>query len=1064
MADGQLDEDETAPTVLTDLSVTWGRPNSLDQPSPSTASFEVMDLAGGQGFAAQLHIGARIDVRTDATIYPDPTLEMVTDGGFELGTAAWVVKNGTAVLDGSLVHGGSKALRISPKDGSKRVTVDVLPGPLSDDPSAWNGLPRAVIGQRWEYSGWINLANQLGVMNQKVTIKPVAYFNPDGRDPLVVAGNAPQLGPNGPAGWVRTVGTFLPPDDAWMGLRIEIYPSGPAWVDVDPDVTWGSLGKTPSVVAIVGPNQVSSATDVPITLPPSVRTGDTVFCGYSSVAGTSTPKLFLEDPSWSLVKGRNTSGNNMWLVYQRTLTQDGEQTFHLITTSGQTSASMALVVRDHGPLVIGTITEGGLEPPAALPGMAAPQTGMLISLGSGRVNSTTLRAVVNSGATQIAGTPLANVNSALQWFITSDRVVAPGPAVPLSITWPPAGTRGGGGLTLFLPDPGSTTVPGSITRRNRAYNPRCDGSNGGDTTGWGSGRWFGSGGNGTHTKSFAVTGPAGTGIATAIRKAWTTAPASNGDSGLEIRRTSTSYFPVTPGEMVTASLWVRPTSSTGTKKATLLLSPFDSLVPGEGTALTGLAIPAGELTSGVWTRISGSFLIPDGAVGLRVIADIDAGNGGVWAVGDTYDATGLLVETGTQLGAFFDGDTPDVAGLSDYSWMGTPRASESAVGESTWADLSLIQLDDISMLAPEGGVAKAALVFSGRITDLDARYDLSVGGTVVKVIAADNTAELANRYVGSEPWAAGTLLARFNSIMGLSGQPIKWTVASSVAGQWVTYRDVDSQPALRLLQELSASVAGVLWSATSLVTGPMIRLDDVNARPAMKQLRKEGTYVEIYIKDPVPSAGVTVSACNLLLEPIRWHQASDDDSTEVSVIWHEQTNDPDTGVPKPTEHTYMALDPAAELATGKRRISISSQLATELGAQQTANAVLARSRTPGWRISGLRWDLNPNEFLGPEDLDVIMRVLDGTTRMGLPIIINELPPWSPLAPGTDTIAVYLEGGRFTNTGGYWTLDLLVSDAASQGQPAIPWQDLPAEWRWDDFAPDLDWAELSGVGL
>ena len=233
----------------------------------------------------------------------------------------------------------------------------------------------------------------------------------------------------------------------------------------------------------------------------------------------------------------------------------------------------------------------------------------------------------------------------------------------------------------------------------------------------------------------------------------------------------------------------------------------------------------------------------------------------------------------------------------------------------------------------------------------------------------------------------------------------------------------------------------------------------------MRQLYFDGTYIRIKMVSPVPSSGVTVSACNLLLEPVRWHQTNDDDSTEVSATWLEQLTDPGPPVTQtPTQRFVSAIDPVAEAATGKRRISVTTQLATEAGAQATANAILARNRTPGWRISGLKWTLNPYELLSPDDLDIIMRMLDGTTRMGLPIVVNELPSWTPIAKGTDAVAVFLEGGRFTNTDGYWTLDLLVSDASSQGQAAVDWQDQPSAWLWNQYAPDIEWAELTGVTI
>ena len=44
MADGQPTDNELDPTVLTDLSVIWGRANNLDQPAPATCTFEVMDM------------------------------------------------------------------------------------------------------------------------------------------------------------------------------------------------------------------------------------------------------------------------------------------------------------------------------------------------------------------------------------------------------------------------------------------------------------------------------------------------------------------------------------------------------------------------------------------------------------------------------------------------------------------------------------------------------------------------------------------------------------------------------------------------------------------------------------------------------------------------------------------------------------------------------------------------------------------------------------------------------------------------------------------------------------
>jgi hypothetical protein len=95
----------------------------------------------------------------------------------------------------------------------------------------------------------------------------------------------------------------------------------------------------------------------------------------------------------------------------------------------------------------------------------------------------------------------------------------------------------------------------------------------------------------------------------------------------------------------------------------------------------------------------------------------------------------------------------------------------------------------------------------------------------------------------------------------------------------------------------------------------------------------------------------------------------------------------------------------------------------------------------------------------------MMAMLDGTKRLGLPLMLTNLPSWSPIAPGTSTIPLYVEGGEFTSIDGYWTIELNTSDGGLAGQSAA-WQDIPnvaPAWLWQEFDPAISWAELSGVG-
>src|SRR4029077_3287077 len=91
----------------------------------------------------------------------------------------------------------------------------------------------------------------------------------------------------------------------------------------------------------------------------------------------------------------------------------------------------------------------------------------------------------------------------------------------------------------------------------------------------------------------------------------------------------------------------------------------------------------------------------------------------------------------------------------------------SLAATPAWADLNRILLDPaaVSLLAPSGGTQYSAAVFSGRVTDLQASYQLAKCGTVVDVIAQDPPAELANRYVGDVPWTQEALSARFAKIV-----------------------------------------------------------------------------------------------------------------------------------------------------------------------------------------------------------------------------------------------------------------------------------------------------------
>ena len=95
-------------------------------------------------------------------------------------------------------------------------------------------------------------------------------------------------------------------------------------------------------------------------------------------------------------------------------------------------------------------------------------------------------------------------------------------------------------------------------------------------------------------------------------------------------------------------------------------------------------------------------------------------------------------------------------------------------------------------------------------------------------------------------------------------------------------------------------------------------------------------------------------------------------------------------------------------------------------------------------------------------LDAVMRLLDATTRTGLPLLITDIPASSPTPEGN--VALFVEGGQYRNIDGAWTLSLYVSSATSTGASGVSWDAQPADWLWDQYDPGIRWVDLAGVML
>lgn len=392
-----------------------------------------------------------------------------------------------------------------------------------------------------------------------------------------------------------------------------------------------------------------------------------------------------------------------------------------------------------------------------------------------------------------------------------------------------------------------------------------------------------------------------------------------------------------------------------------------------------------------------------------------------------------------------------------YAWDDLPPALtwDTVDPAWTWDTMAHLEVDNVHLAAPTNPQLRPVLVFTGRITDSVAAYDLTAGATLVDITAADTTAELANRDVGAEPWPAERLDVRAARIVAASGAATTLRIDPRVAGFTVGRMDVDRQQVMPLLTDLATSVDAVIWSAVHITTGHYLWLEDTTQRAAMLTLALVDGTVQIV---PAPAAnGITLSACDVDLEPVRWTQTNADIATRAVVTWQDQSTTPDI-----TERTVQVAYTAAEAPAeryGVRRVSVASQVTSAADATTVANAVLARLfQSAAWRVGGLTYRVYPEA--DPTQTSVALTLLDGTTRIGCPVLLVDLPEWSPVN-GAETSG-YVEGGRYTYEAGAWVLSLVMSSAAGVGE-SIAWDDLDPAWTWDLFDPAISWDDLTGVG-
>lgn len=359
-------------------------------------------------------------------------------------------------------------------------------------------------------------------------------------------------------------------------------------------------------------------------------------------------------------------------------------------------------------------------------------------------------------------------------------------------------------------------------------------------------------------------------------------------------------------------------------------------------------------------------------------------------------------------------------------------------------------------LVVEATVTGAApvIVFYGRITDLDIQWD-DVGGGVCAVIAVDLLGDLANRFVGAEPWPQETLQARANRIMTAIGAAATVTADPRPAALPVSRMDVDRQAAANLLRDLATSGTSVLWVVVPAGTAkPALRIEDPADRSSMRVLAQDVPSLLWKIRDAAAGGGDVLDACSVLRDPVHWSRAVTDLVTRVTVRWL----DPSTS-PNPTERSVSVVDAESEVAYGARGLSVGTILADQTAASNAASVLIAGHRpSPAWRADGVVWDLAATAVTA-QTVELAVSLLDNSRRIGLPLTISDLPWW---APAGAQAGMYVEGGSYKYRDGRWVLSLAGIPATGVGG-SLSYGQTDASIRYVDIDPTITFLDMIGVG-
>lgn len=354
-----------------------------------------------------------------------------------------------------------------------------------------------------------------------------------------------------------------------------------------------------------------------------------------------------------------------------------------------------------------------------------------------------------------------------------------------------------------------------------------------------------------------------------------------------------------------------------------------------------------------------------------------------------------------------------------YASLGESINQDSRFISSASESFDSLEKDSISNIHLDAEASSTvATILSGRLTDAVLSFDEKEKCPRLDLTGLDFSAELANVFFGAPPFLPGDVSTRLKNILAHSGTLIDSYADQALHTVPLARKDVDRQSVADLLYDAAQSVGGILWPV-SHSSGDYFRVEDPAQRPSLFRL-------EVHDGMPVitstPYNGIEFPARLVYRRGIRLAQDTTDLATRVQIVWRRDFED-DNGMPAQAEETETSLDHQRIRDYGVRTLRYSTSIGSQAAARALAERLLTQTAPGGWHLP----EANAHTRLDGFTPQILISLLDSSQRIGLPVTLTGVDHW---IPGSPSIPVYLDGGRYEYDGKHWTLNLSFTRAAT----------------------------------